>query len=122
MAEPYLNELLAECERYQGALLVAQRSDRGVVGFAAVLAWTPALQPWDGVAHEARLMDLYVQPGERQSGIGAQLMEHVEAFARARGARWLRTSVFAKNPAALGFYRRLGFEALEVTLERDLGA
>jgi ribosomal protein S18 acetylase RimI-like enzyme len=51
---------------------------------------------------------LAVKPDASGQGLGAALVAHVEARLRPK-RRWLFTSCDAGNPAALRFYRRLGF-------------
>jgi ribosomal protein S18 acetylase RimI-like enzyme len=58
----------------------------------------------------------------RGQGIGKQLFEAAELSAKSGGARWLRLSVLASNHAARRLYESLGFSALYVDFEIDLGA
>ncbi len=57
------------------------------------------------------LEDLYVRPGQRGSGVGRALLEHVARLARERGCGRLEWSVLDWNEPAIGFYNRLGARA-----------
>ncbi len=62
------------------------------------------------------IIDLWVDPPARRSGVGHALMREAAARCRARGGRELIWSVFAPNRLAIDFYQRLGakrFDCLE---------
>ena len=74
--------------------------------------------------HHGRIGDLYVAEAGRSHGTGGALVETVIENLRARGATHLFLDA---NPAALGFYERLGFREesrnLVLTLDvRQVGA
>lgn len=58
------------------------------------------------------LFSMWVAPDARRSGVGRQLIEGLEGWARRWGATETVLWVLRGNEAALGFYERLGFEAL----------
>lgn len=93
---------------------VVQRDDE-VVGFAAV-----RLEVWN---RRATIWHLYVSPQQRGSGLGRQLLEACEGYARTQRSRclWLETS--SVNYPALQFYRRMGFSlcGLDQTLYDPAG-
>jgi GNAT superfamily N-acetyltransferase len=75
----------------------------------AVVAWdTPDVALLEGRADLAVLWDLRVAPPRRGQGIGAALFGAAEAWARARGARWLKVETQNVNVAACRFYARRG--------------
>jgi ribosomal protein S18 acetylase RimI-like enzyme len=57
-----------------------------------------------------QLRDLYVLPGSRRRGAAAALVSAVREAALAAGATRLSLVTELDNQAALGLYRRLGFE------------
>lgn len=68
------------------------------------------------------LEDLYVRPGARGRGLGAALLAHLAALAVERGCGRLEWAVLDWNEPAIGFYRRLGAEAMnEWTVYRVSG-
>lgn len=76
----------------------------GVVGFAsAELTW----------ADEAELYTCYVHPDRWGEGVGAALVEAVQAWAREEGADYLVCSVFADNPVGPAFFGAVGFERVD---------
>lgn len=60
----------------------------------------------DGVAW---IHSVWVAPGVRGLGVGAQLLSRVEEWARGRGSATLRLQVFEYNERAIAAYRRQGF-------------
>ena len=71
----------------------------GIQGFAV-------MQFGDEHAHLALLC---VQLAQQQRGIGRRLTEWLVESARVAGSASIRLELRADNPAALAFYRRLGF-------------
>ena len=64
--------------------------------------------------HRGWVNYLAVDPEHRRAGYGRLLMRHVEVCLEARGCPKLSLQVRAGNPAALEFYRRLGYSVDEV--------
>ena len=69
-----------------------------------------------------QLRDLFVLPGSRRQGVAAALVGAVREAALAAGATRLSLVTESDNRAALGLYRRLGFERVEglTSLSLDL--
>ena len=89
-------------------VLAAEDDDGTRVG-GAVVAWdTPGVDLLAGRADLAVLWDLRVAPAHRRRGVGAALFRAAEAWARARGARWLAVETQDVNVAACRFYARQG--------------
>jgi GNAT superfamily N-acetyltransferase len=72
------------------------------------------------------LLEMYVAPAHRSSGLGAQLLQHATAYGRARG--WSRIEVTAPEGREWGrtvdFYKRNGFRyagpKLKITLREEI--
>lgn len=93
-------------EREDTEVLVAE-SDGEVAGLACLL-----LLPRLGHATpEARLLDLVVAAGERDSGVGRALVASVSARAAQAGCHVLRLECGHRREVAKRFYARLGFES-----------
>jgi GNAT superfamily N-acetyltransferase len=107
MADEYCQLIHERCRRWQGTIFVAE-VDGCVVGFVAVVARQPFTEPDDPPGTYALVTDLAVSPPFRQQGIGRRLLEHAEAFARAKHATELRIAVLAGNPARR-LYEAVGF-------------
>jgi GNAT superfamily N-acetyltransferase len=79
-------------------------SDDGVVGYASA---TEDFSTWNAVPFLS--MDcLFVQPGHRNGGLGAELLGAILQFARARGLAEVQWQTPAWNADASRFYRRHG--------------
>lgn len=68
------------------------------------------------------LFSMWVDPASRRSGVGRQLIESLEAWARGWGAQETVLWVLQDNQRALGFYHRLGFEVIETGRDAEVGA
>lgn len=68
----------------------------------------------------AEVTALVVAPGRRFRGAGRRLVQELLALARVHGCRTLRVHLPADAATAAGFFRSLGFEALNLSLERPL--
>lgn len=92
----------------------AARVDGERVGGAAVMLRAPDVEMLQGRDDVAILWDIRVAPSARRHGVGASLMESVEAWSVAHGARWLEVETQNINVPACRFYERQGFELREV--------
>ena len=70
-----------------------------------------AMGGWDG--HRGWLYQVAVAPDARGRGHGRAIVAAVEERLRARGCPKLNLQVMASNPAAVGFWRRLGYRVEE---------
>jgi len=90
------------CRGDQRAWMLAQHGDE-VVGLVSGRHRLPTT---------LLLFSMWVAPDARRSGVGRQLIDGLEGWARRWGATETVLWVLRGNLAALGFYERLGFEAL----------
>ena len=66
------------------------------------------------VGGEAHLLNLCIDPDRQRGGIGSLLLDHLIALACNSNAALLFLEVRPSNAAALGLYRRYGFERIGV--------
>ena len=85
---------------------VAVDARAGIIGFQSLDLWS-ALLP--SMAHVGQV-GTFLLPGWRGLGVGRQLWEATESFAREAGFQKLAIQVRASNSPAQSFYRRLGFK------------
>ena len=78
----------------------------GIVGFQTLDLWSSLLP---SMAHVGQV-GTFLLPRWRGQGIGRQLWEATESFARQAGYRKLAIQVRASNMGAQRFYRSLGFQ------------
>jgi GNAT superfamily N-acetyltransferase len=62
---------------------------------------------------EGMLIDVFVEKGSRNHGIGSLALYEIEDFCRERGIRTIELQVSHHNKGAENFYRRAGFHILE---------
>jgi GNAT superfamily N-acetyltransferase len=88
----------------------------------AVASGFPVAQVWIDVGDRGsircpRLWAMRVFPPLQSAGIGTQLMQHTESFARAQGATELEVGVEPDNARARRFYQRLGYRTIGHIIE-----
>jgi len=115
----YLDALLQDCAREDGALLVAE-SGGEIVGYACVLARVPVRERDEMPYTHALVVDLAVARPRRRQGIGRVLLTACEQHARACGARWLRIGTLAANADARRSYQSFGFREHFIEMEKTL--
>ena len=64
--------------------------------------------------------NVFVRPARRNAGVGAALMDAAEASLAARGADVVGLEAMAANAAAIRFYRRRGYAAHRVVMEKSV--
>ena len=97
--------------------LFAARVDGVRVGGAAVVLDAGDVGMREGQRDTSLLWDIRVDPGFRGRGVGRALVEHVERWSVARGARWLEVETQNINAPACRFYERRGFVLREVNAD-----
>ena len=85
-------------------LLVAEDSDRRVVGWARVSAYSDRCV-YEGVGEHA----VYVAAEARGQGVGRRLLEDLSSAAEDAGYYKLTSRVFTTNEASLAVHRAAGF-------------
>ena len=98
--------------------LVGEAPGGAVAGMAL---WFETFSTWTA-RHGIWLEDLFVRPPYRGTGLGRMFLQQLAAICLERGYRRLEWNVLDWNEPALGFYRRLGAQALdEWTVHRVSG-
>lgn len=113
--EAELTELLA----HETCLVLVAEEGGEVVGFLEASIQSPerpdeAGCPWCGIHN------LAVAPNRRGRGIGTNLVEATERWARGKGLTQLRLDVFEFNKAARALYDRLGYRTAVRQLVKTL--
>jgi GNAT superfamily N-acetyltransferase len=83
-----------------------------VAGLGGMALWFETFSTWEG-RHGIWLEDLFVHPQHRGGGLGRLLLQRLAAICVERGYRRLEWKVLDWNEPALGFYRRVGAQALD---------
>jgi diamine N-acetyltransferase len=80
------------------------------LGYALFFIRNYAENPFRKAYKGVHVDQICVAPGHRGEGVGAALMDGIEAFARSEGASQLELTYWEANVEAAGFYAHRGFE------------
>jgi ribosomal protein S18 acetylase RimI-like enzyme len=116
----YLDDLLCECSKNSGSILVAEQNGR-VVGFVCILCRVDSQDIIEKEREHAYITDLVVLEPYRRAGIGAELMRAAESLAQSHGATRIQVGVLAANSGAHKLYQYLGYSDREIMLEKGIG-
>ncbi len=109
-----LDQMLANSEDFKA--LIIRDGDRAI-GFATYYF---GFSSWSG--KHLFLDDLYLETEYRKQGLGAQIMDQLEAIARGKGCKSMRWLVSRWNEPAIAFYKKRGtvIEDTEMTCQYKL--
>ncbi len=121
IVDDFIPRMLHRCRLCDGKILIAE-VDGEVAGFATILSKVRNEEPEEGDFEYGLVSDLMVVERFRKQGLGRELLEAAESYARARDVNWLRIGVLAANQAADRLYSSMGYSSLYVEREKDLTA
>jgi aminoglycoside 6'-N-acetyltransferase I len=110
--EPEIKKFFAGGLKIPQAVLLAEDSVRGVVGFVelSIRAYAEGCL----TDHVGFLEGWYVIPELRRRGVGRALVAAAEAWARTQGCTEFASDALADNELSTTAHRALGFEEVEV--------
>lgn len=68
----------------------------------------------------AEIMDIFVIPEYRRTGLGTKLLNYIEDRARRSGANLLRSETGIENTASIELHRKHGFQTYRLLFEKPL--
>ncbi len=113
--------MLDRCAKCDGRVLVAELND-ATAGFVTILAKVKSDEIEEGEIEYGLVSDLVVASKYRKQGIGRELLEAAELYAKSKRVKWLRIGVLADNHSADGLYDSIGFKKLYIEREKELAA
>jgi ribosomal protein S18 acetylase RimI-like enzyme len=103
----------------ESGILVAERG--GVIcGMAAIEYLHKQDSPYSYERRSYHVIEFGVDEAYRRQGVGRELMDFMEADARAKGFSSIELDLWAFNGSARAFYEALGFHTYRLLMERDL--
>lgn len=100
------------------SLVIVAYSKNFPIGFiASKLYWTTEVRK---KLLLCEIKKLYIVKKYRRSGIGKELMNMIREWSKRNNAHRLRIEVFSKNRSAINFYRNIGFEDYDQTMEMPI--
>ena len=119
IVDEYFEHIYQRCIECDGDILVADTGSE-IAGYALVLAKVVSDEIDDGRLEYGLIADLVVMRKFRGLGIGGELLEAAESYAKCHAVKWLRIGVLADNDLAWELYQSRGFRNFYVELEKDL--
>jgi len=119
IVDKYIPKILERCIQSAGKILIAE-IDGEVAGFATILTRVSSAELEDGDVEYGLVSDLMVLKKYRRRGLGRQLLEAAELYARTNNVKSLRIGVLAGNQAADKLYSSMGYSSLYTEREKDL--
>jgi RimJ/RimL family protein N-acetyltransferase len=103
-------------ERFPNSVILARDSAGERCGFIWVAQITN-----DGTGRpHGFIMDIYLDPSHRGTGLAQVLMQQAEAWCRVRGLKYIQLSVAPFNTPAYRLYQKLGYLQERQILSKDL--
>ena len=93
--------------------LVADAGDQLVGFLTGYIRRDSSMRP----VRMAELESMFVDQAYRKQAVGARLAKNFLEWCRSKGARRVSVTAYWANEGAIAFYKRLGFEPRELTLE-----
>jgi ribosomal protein S18 acetylase RimI-like enzyme len=111
-------ETVADEDPADGDVTAEPGDDDPLLGFATASVETPGFEQTvtRGLVH-----NIYVRPAARGNGIGGALLAAAETHLSEQGVDRVALEAMADNEAARRFYRRHGYTAHRVELEKRVG-
>lgn len=100
-------------------ILVAER-DGVICGIASIEYLHRLESPYCHPRDVYYVTEFGVDEAYRRRGVGRELMDFMEADARAKGFPRIELDMWAFNQTAHAFYEALGFRTMRLFMERDL--
>jgi len=94
-------EATSRCDHSGGDLYCALVDGDRVVGYGLLRGWEEG--------YDVPSLGIAIHPELRRAGAATQLMRHLHAQARTRGAARVRLKVYPDNSAARELYERFGY-------------
>lgn len=66
------------------------------------------------------IVNIGVHPATRGLGIGKALLDEITKWAKEKGFEKIYLNCYAKNTGALDFYKKNGFEEIDICLEKSI--
>ena len=119
IVDEYFEHIYQRCNECDGDILIADTGSE-IAGYALVLAKVVSDEIDDGRLEYGLIADLVVMRKFRGLGIGGELLEAAESYAKSHTVKWLRIGVLADNDLAWELYQSRGFRNFYLELEKDL--
>ena len=97
-------------------VLVAELENK-IVGYILVFIDSHSIRSNNPIAE---VENMFIDKDYRKHGLGSGFLQETKRIAKERGVKRLEVEVEAQNLAAIGFYKKNGFEDFEATLQMKI--
>ncbi len=106
LEEAFSKAQIAQLLKDYNSISLVARVGEDIVGFLISTVYA------DRKALHGHVLTIEVLPAYRRSGVGKALLDEVENIFRQKGVKSLTLEVREDNVAAIGLYRKLGYEVV----------
>jgi ribosomal protein S18 acetylase RimI-like enzyme len=115
--EHMADQLTAWLQDPNRLVVVAEEGGRMPIGYAA--ACIGPGNGWQAPATLGQITDCYVAAARRRRGVARRMAGRIKELLYERGVSRVRLQVASRNAESLAFWRAMGWEPLEVVLQRE---
>lgn len=115
VADSYMQYLLDKACQNRGNIFIAKKMNQAI-GLAAVRV----KKDKDEDIECLYISDLIVTQSERNKGVGSQLLQRIERYAKKQGIYHLKIGALVLNGGSIKLYKKLGFRDYGVALYKKL--
>lgn len=101
----------------QKLALVAEDNDQ-IIGY--IIGGIEQVGDFRNIPNMCEVDNMWVDEDYRSQGIGKQLMQQLETWAKSMGTKRMRVVASHTNEKGISFYKREGFSEYDLILEKDL--
>lgn len=113
----YYTKLLKERLSDEDSQVLVAEDDGELAGFSiAYLLEAELREPSD----KAYIRTIYVRKDYRKKGVGADMLEKIESWARNKKAGWIEADAYVANKDGLAFWETQGFKPLFTLITKKL--
>lgn len=113
--DAWFQHVLEENKQKEGRIFIAE-VDGKAVGFISLRIELKGEQILLPDIKSVLISDFIIHPEFRGKGIGKQLLQKAEEYAKEKNIKYIKLSVFAANTNAKDIYKNLGFKEYSVTM------
>ncbi len=117
--DAWFNHVLEENKQKDGQVFIAE-IDGKAIGFISLRIELKGEQILLPNIKSVLISDFIIHPEFRGKGVGKQLLQKADEYAKEKNITYIKLSVFAANTDAKEIYKNLGFKEYSVTMLKKI--